>query len=155
MRLGRRCFRIFCRAGRVDAVHPMREPDMFGAFMLAMVDSSIACDCENQPASQSIKAVTDDLATLQRWRDQNPNSVQLKQEIGLAEVHLARLDSELARQNQADEEMKDAQAELTTLGWKNVSPEHLIALTKQLDSEYKNPNQPNRTSAPKKLAAAR
>ncbi|MGC1658368.1 MAG: hypothetical protein WA758_16090 [Candidatus Acidiferrales bacterium] len=102
------------------------EPDMFGAFMLATVDSSIACNCENQSASESVKTVTDDLAILQRWRDQNPNSVQLKQEIGLAEVHLARLDAELAHQNQADENIKRAQAELAALGWKNVSAAHLL-----------------------------
>lgn len=132
-----------------------REPDMFGAFMLATIDSSIACNCENQPASGSIKTVTDDLAILQRRRNQNPNSVQLKQEIGLAEVHLSRLDQELGQQSQADENIKQAQAELGALGWKNVSAAHLIALTKQLDSKYKNPNQPNSTAAPKKLAVAR
>lgn len=132
-----------------------REPDMFGAFMLAMVDSSIACNCENQPASESIKTVTDDLATLQRWRNQNPNSVQLKQEIGLAEVHLARLDAELAQQDQADENIKRAQAELAALGWENVSAAHLFALTKQLDSEYQTPNQPSKTAPPQKLANAR
>lgn len=131
------------------------EPDMFSAFMLAMVDSSIACNCENQPASESIKTVTDDLALLQRWRNQNPNSVQLKQEIGLAEIHLSRLDQELGQQGQADENMKRAQAELAALGWKNVSAAHLIAVTKQLDSEYQRPNQPSKATLSKKLAIAR
>lgn len=130
------------------------EPDMFGAFMLATIDSSIACNCENQPASESIKTVTNDLALLERWRNQNPNSVQLKQEIGLAEVHLSRLDQELGQQSQADENIKHAQVELAALDWKNVSAAHLIALTKQLDSEYQRPYQPSKPAAPKKLAVA-
>lgn len=86
---------------------------------------------------------------------QNPSSLQLKQEIGLVEVHLSRLDQELGQQNQANEEMRKAQAELTALGWKNISSDHLIALTKQLDSEYQNPKQRNAaTAAPKKLSAS-
>ncbi|MGC1934306.1 MAG: hypothetical protein WA681_04740, partial [Candidatus Acidiferrales bacterium] len=69
-----------------------------------------------------------------------------------AEVHLARLDAELAHQNQADENIKRAQAELAALGWKNVSAAHLIALTKQLDSAYKEPGQQD--SITKKVAIA-
>ena len=129
------------------------EPDMFGAFMLSTIDSSIACKCQNQPPSQSLQTVSDDLAALQRWRSQNPQSVQLRQEIGLAEVHLSRLNEELGRQSQAEKEMNQAQAELKGLGWKNVSPAHLVALTKQLDSEYENPNQRSQSVQSKKLAS--
>jgi hypothetical protein len=129
------------------------EPDMLGAFMLSVADAQVVCDCQNRPASESIKSVTDALTALQHWSSQNPNSVQLKQEIGLVDVHLSRLNQELGQQSQAAEEMKQAQAEFTTLGWKDISPEHLIALTKQLDSEYKNPNQPNKTAVPEKLAS--
>jgi hypothetical protein len=131
------------------------EPDMLGAFMLSVVDAQVVCDCQNKPASESIKSVTDALTALQHWSSQNPNSVRLQQEIGLVDVHLSRLNQELGQQSQAAEEMKQAQTEFTTLGWKDISPEHLIALTKQLDSEYKNPNQPNSNAAQKKLAAAR
>jgi hypothetical protein len=123
------------------------EPDMFGAFLLSLVDNSVVCNCDNQPPSESLKTLTSDLSTLQRWRTQNQSSHVLGQEIGLVDIRLARLDQELGHQSQADEDMKQGQRELTALGWKDVSPQHLIALTAQLNSEYKPIDQKNKTVA--------
>ncbi len=64
----------------------------------------------------------------------------LGQEIGLAEVRLSRVERELGRDTEADRDMKGAQDELAALGWKNVSAEHLVALTKRLDSQYEQPS---------------
>jgi|SRR5690348_15453764 len=130
------------------------EPDMFGAFLLSVIDSSVACDCKNQPLSENLQTVSNDLEMLQHWRIQNPDSLQLKQEIGLVEVHLSRLCDTFGRQDQAGKEMKQAQAELIALGWKNVSPAHLIALTKRLDSEYSNSDQPSQAASPRKSQSA-
>jgi hypothetical protein len=124
-----------------------REPDMFGAFYFSLIDNFVFCSCENQPPDEAMKTVTKDLSTLRGWRDHNPESQLLAQEIGLTEVQLSRLDQTLGHQQQADEDMKHAQDELTGLGWKDVSAAHLIALTAQLSSEYKQVNQKNKTVA--------
>ncbi|HUJ30981.1 MAG TPA: hypothetical protein VLY23_06845 [Candidatus Acidoferrum sp.] len=122
------------------------EPDLFGAFAFSLVDSSISCSCENQPPAETFETLTDDLSTLQRWRKQNPESRILKQEIGLAQVRLSRIEQELGHAAQSDVDMKDGQEELAALGWKNLSAAHLIALTTQLDSEYKQGNQKTKSA---------
>ena len=113
------------------------EPDMFGEFLFAVMDSSVACNCDNQPSVESLKILTSDLASLERWRDHNPNSRMLGQEIGLTEIRLSKLDEELGNSVQADEYMKQGQAELGALGWRDLSGAHLVAVTTQLNSEYK------------------
>jgi len=121
------------------------QRDMFGAFALSLVDSSVACNCDGQPPSESLKTVKQDLSILQRWRDQNRNSRVLGQEIGLTQVRLSRLEGELGDNTQADADMAKAQEELAALGWRDTSAAHLIALTKQLNSEYKPADQKNKT----------
>jgi hypothetical protein len=112
------------------------EPDMFGAFLLSLVDGSVACNCDNQPLNESLKTLTSDLAALQRWRNRDPKSRVLSQEIALTNIRLSRLEQELGHDAQADDDMKLAQEELRVLGWNDVSASHLIALTTQLSSEY-------------------
>lgn len=123
------------------------EPDMFGAFLLYLADSSTACNCDHQPPSERLKTLASDLSSLQRWRDQNRNSRALSQEIGLTEIRLSRLEQELGHHAQGDDDMKHGQVELTALGWKDVSAAHLIALTTQLNSEYKQVDQKGKTVA--------
>lgn len=113
------------------------EPDMFGAFALSMVKNSVACDCDRQPPTENLKTLTQDLSILQRWQDRNRNSLVLGQEIGLTQVRLSRLERELGNNAQVDANMMKAQENLTALGWKDISAKHLVALTEQLDSEYK------------------
>jgi len=113
------------------------EPQLFGAFMFSLVDSSIVCNCETQPADQAIKTLKSDLSSLDKWQGQNEKSNVLAQEIGLAEVRLSRLERKLSRNAEADRDMKSAQEQLKALGWKDTSEEHLIVLTKRLNSEVK------------------
>jgi hypothetical protein len=112
------------------------EPDMFGAFVFYLVDSSAGCNCNGQPLTESRKTLTSDLAILQRWQAQDSNSELLGQEVGLTQVRLARLEQALRNSRDATGDMQQAQKEFAQLGWKDVSPGHLIALTQQLDSEY-------------------
>jgi hypothetical protein len=120
---------------------------MFGAFAFSLVDNFIFCSCENEPPSEALKAVTKDLSILRSWREQNPASRVLAQEIGLTEAQLSRLERKLDNDQQADEDMKHAQGELTALGWKDVSAAHLIAVTTQLNSEYKQADHKNKDVA--------
>ena len=124
-----------------------REPDMTGAFYFSLIDNFVFCSCGNQPPGEAMNTVTKDLSTLRGWRDQNPGSRLLAQEIGLTEAELSRLDQKLGHEEQADENMKHAQDELTALGWKDVSTAHLIALTEQLNSEYRQADKKNKTVA--------
>lgn len=123
------------------------EPDMFGAFAFTIVDSSIACNCENKPPNEAMKAVADDLSTLRRWRDLNRGSLILAQEIGLGYVRLSQLEQKLGNNTQADNDMKHGQEELAALGWKDVSSEHLTTLVKRMDSGYHEPGQNEKVTA--------
>ncbi len=114
-----------------------KEPDMFGAFLFFLVDNEIACNCQNQPPNESLKTVKNSISILQGWRNQNPNSQMLAQEIGLAQVRLSRVEEALGDEAQAEEGLNAARIELAPLGWKDLSAAHLIALTTQLDSEYR------------------
>ena len=117
------------------------EPDMFGAFAFTIVDSSIACNCENKPPNEALKTVSDDLSTLRRWRDRNRGSLMLAQEIGLGYVRLSQLEQKLRNSAQADNDMKQGQNELTALGWRDVSSAHLTALVERMDSEHQEAGQ--------------
>lgn len=124
-----------------------RERDMFGAFAFSLVDNFIFCSCENEPPSEALEGITKGLSILRNWRRQNPESRELAQEIGLTEAELSRLELKLGNDRRADEDMKHAQDELTALGWKDVSAAHLIAVTTQLNSEYKQADQKNKAVA--------
>jgi hypothetical protein len=113
------------------------EPQLFGAFVFSLVDRSIVCNCETQPPDQAIKTLKSDLSSLEKWQGQNEKSNVVAQEIGLAEVRLSQLERELSRNAEADRDMKSAQEQFKALGWKDISGEHLVALTKQLNSEYR------------------
>jgi hypothetical protein len=116
------------------------EPDLFAEFMFFLVDNSTVCNCENQPSAEKLKTMRNDLSILQGWRARNPKSEMLAQEAGLTRVRLSRIERALGQQNEANQDMKDAQKEFEALGWRNVSPEHLVALTKQLDYGYAQPS---------------
>lgn len=120
---------------------------MFGAFIFYLADNFIFCSCENEPPSEALKTVNKDLSTLRGWRERNPDSRLLAQEIGLTEVQRSRLEQKLGQTSQAEEDMKRAQGELAALGWKDVSAEHLVALATQLGSEYKAPDRKNGATA--------
>jgi hypothetical protein len=113
------------------------EPDMYGASSLFLVQNFITCHCSNQPPSESVPEVSKDLSMLQRWRNQNPNSQILGQDIGMAYIRLAELEMELGRNLQSNQDLEHGQHELAALGWKDVSAAHLSNLIAQLDSEYK------------------
>ena len=114
-----------------------KEPDMFGAFLFLLVDNEIVCNCQNRPPNESLRALKKDISILQGWRDQSPNSKMLGQEIGLAEIRLSRIEEASGDEAQAEEALNAARIELAPLGWKDLSAAHLIALTTQLDSEYR------------------
>jgi hypothetical protein len=114
-------------------------PDMFGAFTFYLVDSSVGCNCDGQPPTESLNTLTKDLSILQRWQKQNPESELLRQEVGLTQVRLARIEQALGNLHDANEHMQQAQQELTQLGWKDVASGHLVALTQHLGSEYLHP----------------
>lgn len=119
------------------------EPKLSGAFMFSLIDSSIVCNCETQPPDQAIKTLKSDLSSLEKWQGQNEKSDVLAQEIGLTEVRLSRLERELSRNEEADRDMKGAQEQLKALGWKDTSEDHLIALTKRLNSAFKSDGRKN------------
>ncbi len=121
------------------------EPDMQGAFLLSLVEDQIGCTCANQPPADSVKEVSKDIAILKGWRAQNQNSRVLGQEIGIAEVRLSQLDTQLGRNAQADQDMSSGQKDLAALGWKDVSSAHLTALDAQLNSQYSPPIRKNTT----------
>jgi hypothetical protein len=113
------------------------EPKLFGAFMFSLVDRSIVCSCESEPPGEAVKKLMSDLSSLEKWQGQNEKSDVLAQEIGLTEVRLSRVERDLSRNAEADRDMKRAQEQLKALGWKDTSEEHLIVLTKGLNSEVK------------------
>ncbi|MFZ0980909.1 MAG: hypothetical protein WAN23_16010 [Candidatus Acidiferrales bacterium] len=115
------------------------ESDMFGAFVLYIMEGQIGCACANQPPAESANEVSKDISILEGWRTQNKVSRVLAQEIGLAKVRLSQLEMQLGRNAQADQDMKSGQKELAALGWKDVSSAHLTALVTQLNSEYSPP----------------
>jgi hypothetical protein len=113
------------------------EPKLFGAFMFSLVDRSIVCSCESEPPGEAVKKLMSDLSALEKWQGQDEKSNVLAQEIGLAEVRLSRVERDLSRNAEADRDMKRAQEQLKALGWKDTREEHLIVLTKRLNSEVK------------------
>jgi hypothetical protein len=124
----------------------LTEPDMSGAFLLSLVENQIGCTCANQPPSESIAEVSKSIAILEGWRARNQGSRLLGQEIGLGDVRLSLLATQLGHSAQANQDMTNGQKELAALGWKDVSSAHLTALVKQLNSEYSPP--PRRNAAP-------
>jgi hypothetical protein len=123
------------------------QRELFGASVLFLVESFIACNPHHEPPSERIKELSKDLAILQRWQTQNPGSRMLSQDIGLTYARLSGLELEMGHSTQANEDIKHSQEELKRLGWKDVSPSHLSALVTQLESEYKQPDQTDKTTA--------
>ncbi len=113
------------------------DPEMFFGSTLALYKNMVVCDCNDRPAGESAKELSQYLSTLQTAKGKNQNSSVLSREIGLTYVRLSMIEEKLDQQSQADEDMKHGQTELTALGWKDVSKRHLRSLVTQLDSEYK------------------
>ena len=113
------------------------DPEMFAGAMLANYKSSVVCDCNDRPANEGAKELSQYLSALRRLRESNQKSKVLAQEVGLTYVRLSILEKKLNHQTQADEDMRRGQAELAALGWKDLSKPHLTSLVVQLNSEYK------------------
>lgn len=113
------------------------DPDIFAGAMLANYKSSVVCDCNDRPANEVAKELSEYLSALERFREKDPKSKVLAQEIGLAYVRLSMVERKLDQPSRAEEEMKHGQAELAALGWGDVSARHLTSLVAQLNSEYK------------------
>lgn len=125
-----------------------KEPDMFGAFLFYLIDADIICNCQNRPPNEALQTLKKDISLLQGWRRQNPKSQMLAQEIGLAQVRLSRVEESLGDEAQAEAALNAARDELASVGWKDLSAAHLIALTTQLDSEYRPQKQNQKVVSP-------
>src|SRR5713226_2769685 len=93
------------------------DPAMFAGAMLANYKSSVVCNCNDRPATEGAKELSEYLSTLQTAKAKNQNSNVLSQEIGLTYVRLSMIEEKLDQQSQADEDMKHGQTELAALGW--------------------------------------
>jgi hypothetical protein len=125
------------------------DPPMFAQAMLSDYKRSVVCDCNDRPAPEGAKELSQYLATLKMFRAQNPESEVLAQETGLAYVRLSFLEEKLNQVAQAEQDLQQGQTELAGLGWANLAKPHLRAVVAQLDSEYQKAGQEN-----KRLVAA-
>jgi len=123
------------------------DPVMFAGGIIANYKSSVVCDCNDRPASQGGRELSEYISSLQKHRANSPNSKLLAQEVGLAYVRLSILEKKLDQQPRADEDFKRGQAELAALGWKDVSESHLTSLVTRLNSEYKRADQTSKAVA--------
>jgi len=119
------------------AVEQSSDPEMFAGSMLTTYKNLVVCDCNDRPANEGLKELSRYLSVLQSFKDTNQKSKVLAQEIGLTYVRLSMVERKLNQQSRADQDMKRGQSELATLGWKDLSKEHLTSLVTQLNSEYK------------------
>jgi hypothetical protein len=110
------------------------NPEMFIGSMLANYK---ICECNDRPPAQGVKELSEYLSILKDDRAQNPGSRMLAQEIGLAYVRRSTLESKINQSAQADEDMRQGQEELASLGWKDLSAAHLTSLVAQLNSDYR------------------
>lgn len=137
----------FCAPILATAVAQFSDPDIFAGAMLAAYKTSVVCDCNERPANEGAKELSEYLAALQRFKEKDQKSTLLGQEIGLTYVRLSLIEKKLDQESRSEEHMKNAQAELSALGWKDTSSAHLTSLVAQLDSKYKPANQSNKTVA--------
>ncbi|HVB85151.1 MAG TPA: hypothetical protein VNK23_00595 [Candidatus Dormibacteraeota bacterium] len=112
------------------------EPQLFGAFFTSLADSFAFCLCQAEPTVKSIATVTQSLNDFRAWHAKDPESSYLTQEVGLLEAQRARLELQVGQSAQAEQDIKDSQRELTAVGWRDVSQEHLLKVTAQITSEY-------------------
>ena len=127
----------FCAPILAMGLAQSSDPDIFAGAMLANYKSSVVCDCNDRPANEVVRELSEYLSALQRFRDKDQKSRVLAQEIGLTYVRLSIVEKKLGQQSRAEEEMKRGEAELAALGWRDVSAGHLTSLVAQLNSEYK------------------
>jgi hypothetical protein len=109
---------------------------MFYVSVLALVKSSVVCDCAQRPPDESVKSLTEYLSTLQTAKAKNQSSKMLSQEIGLTYVRLSIVEEKLNQQPQADNHLEQGKKELASIGWTDVTSDHLKSLVTQLDSKY-------------------
>jgi hypothetical protein len=126
----------FCAPILATGLAQSSDPDIFAGAMLANYKSSVVCDCNDRPANEVAKELSEYLSTLQRFREKDQKSKLLAQEIGLTYVRLSMIEKKLDQPSRAEEEMKRGQAELVALGWGDLSAGHLTSLVAQLNSEY-------------------
>ncbi|MDE3170419.1 MAG: hypothetical protein KGL75_09765 [Acidobacteriota bacterium] len=112
------------------------HPDLFGAYIFFLADNFAFCLRQNEPPTKSIETVTKSLDDIQTWHAKDPKNRYLAQETGLVEAQRARLELKGGQTAQAEQDIRDSQRELTALGWKDVTQNHLIKVTAQVTSEY-------------------
>jgi hypothetical protein len=122
------------------------DPEISSGANLALYKNLVVCDCDGQPTEQNAKELSTYLSALRESKEKNPASHLLSQEIGLTYVRLSLIEKKLDHQSQADEDMRSGQSELASLGWKDVSDEHLYLLLSQLNSEYQRPGKTQKNS---------
>lgn len=118
-----------------------------GTFIFFLMANFTECNCTNQLPSERVKDLTKYVSTEQELKDRSPESKMLPQLIGLTEVRISLLEQQLGHSAASDEAMKRGRGELTGLGWKDVSPEHLTAVVAQIDSECRPPDPKVNTAA--------
>jgi hypothetical protein len=126
----------FCAPLVSVGVFQSNDPEMFYGSILALVKSSVVCDCARRPPDESAKSVSKYLSTLQTAKAKNQSSRMLSQEIGLTYVRLSMVEEKLNQQSQADSHLEQGEKELASIGWRDVTSDHLKSLVTQLDSEY-------------------
>jgi hypothetical protein len=112
------------------------EPDLFGAFYIYLVDSFTFCNCDKKPPAEMLQTAVKSVSILKTLHEHDPKSQFLSQELALTQVRASLLEQKLGEEQQAKEDMKLAQDELSALGWKDVSPTRLTAIVAQIESEY-------------------
>jgi hypothetical protein len=112
------------------------EPDLFRAFYIYLVDNFTFCNCDNKPPAEMLQMVVKNVSILKTLHEHDPKSQLLSQELALTQVKASLLEQKLGEEQQAKEDMKLAQDELSALGWKDVSPTRLTAIVAQIESEY-------------------
>jgi hypothetical protein len=127
------------------------DPEISSGANLALYKNLVVCNCYGHPEEQNAKELSTYLSALRESKEKNPASHLLSQEIGLTYVRLSLIEKKLGHQSQADEDMRSGQSELASLGWKDVSGEHLYLLLSQLNSEYQ---RPGKTQKNAKVASA-
>jgi hypothetical protein len=137
----------FCAPILSMAVAQSSDPDIFAGAMLANYKSSVVCDCNERPAHEGARELSEYLATLQRFKEKDQKSTLLAQEIGLTYARLSLIEKKLDQQSRSEEDMRRGQAELSALGWKDTSSAHLNSLVAQLNSKYEPAKPSSKTAA--------
>jgi hypothetical protein len=127
------------------------EPELFAASIFYVLDSTSRCNCDGEPRSESLHTLTTNLSILHQWQKQDQKHIfkseLLQQEVGLTQAKLAQTERASGNLSGAEDHLRQAQQEFTQLGWKDVTPVHLYALTQQMATECVDPSPNKKTTA--------